>query len=106
MPRTRLWLLFLAVALGVVLASAAPRSWSVAPVHGALFGAALYLGALRRPAGALLRAAAFLALASAQAYVLFEAAPGSDVRAAFVILSTWIVLESLGGRVGAAPARG
>jgi hypothetical protein len=105
MPRTRLWLLFLAVALGVALASAAPRSWSVEPFHGALFGSALYLGALRRQAGAPWRAAAFLALAAAQAYVLFEAAPGADVRATFVILSTWIVLESLGGR-SAAPARG
>ena len=103
-PPRRLWSLALAVALGVALSFAAPDSWDVAPFHGALLGSALYLGALRRQSGALPRAAAFFALVAAQAYVVFEAAPQSDVRATFVVLSTWIVIESVAGgrRVGEA----
>jgi len=103
-PPRRLWVLGLSVALGVALSLAAPDSWDVAPFHGALFGSALYLGALRRQGGALPRVAAFLALVAAQSYVVFEAAPQSDLRATFVILSTWIVIESATGsrRVGEA----
>jgi hypothetical protein len=103
MPRTRLWLLFLSVGAGVALALAAPSSWNVAPFHGVLLGSAFYICALKRPGGELKRAAVFLALAVTQGYVLFEATPGADVRATFVVLSTWIVLESV-GKARAAPA--
>jgi hypothetical protein len=105
MPRTRLWLLFLSVGAGVALALAAPPSWNVAPFHGVLFGSAFYICALKRPGGELWRAGVFLALAVTQAYVLFETTPGADVRATFVILSTWIVLESV-GKARTAPAGG
>lgn len=96
--RTQVWTLVISAATGLALSFAAPRSWGVAPFHGILLGAAMYIGALRYGAGAIPRAAAFLVLAAAQAYVLFVAAPGADLRATFVILSTWIVLESVGGR--------
>jgi hypothetical protein len=105
MAPTRLWLLLLSVGAGVVLALAAPPSWNVAPFHGVLFGSAFYICALKRPGGELKRAAVFLALAVTQAYVLFEATPGADVRATFVTLSTWIVLESV-GKARTAPAGG
>lgn len=96
--KTRIGMLVISAAAGLALSFAAPRSWGVAPFHGILLGAAMYIGALRYGAGAIPRAAAFLALAAAQAYVVFVAAPGADLRATFVILSTWIVLESVGGR--------
>ena len=99
--RRRIGVAALAVGAGIAIALAAPRTWGVAPFHGILLGSALYVAALRHGSGAAVRAAAFLALAAAQAYVVFVAAPGADVRATFVILSTWIVLESVGGR----PAR-
>jgi hypothetical protein len=105
MERARLWMLGLAIAVGVGLSFAAPASWHVKPFHGALLGSALYLGALRRRQGWLPRAAAFVALAGAQAYLLFEAAPEADLRASFVILSTWIVLETAGGGWNAERAR-
>jgi len=92
-----LWALGISIAVGVGLSFAAPASWHVAPFHGAMLGAALYLGALRKPMGSMARAAAFIALAGAQAYVLFEAAPGADLRASFVILSTWIVVDTTKG---------
>lgn len=85
-------------AAGLAIAFAAPASWGVAPFHGILMGAAIYVAALRHGIGAIPRAAAFVGLAAAQAYVVFVAAPGADLRATFVILSTWIVLESVGGR--------
>jgi hypothetical protein len=95
---TQIWMLAISAAAGLALSLAAPRSWGVAPFHGILLGAAIYVAALRYGTGAFPRAAAFLALAAAQAYVVFVAAPGADLRATFVILSTWIVLESVGGR--------
>jgi hypothetical protein len=94
---TRLWIPALSVLSGVGLTYAAPGTWGVAPFHGALLGAAFYIAALRHRLAIFLRVAAFLALAGAQTYVLFVMAPGADVRAVFVILSTWIVLESVGG---------
>ncbi|HYJ33557.1 MAG TPA: hypothetical protein VE326_10095 [Candidatus Binatia bacterium] len=101
----RVAMLVISAALGLALALAAPRSWGVAPFHGILLGAAIYVAALRHGRAAALRTAAFVALAAAQAWVVFVAAPGADVRATFVILSTWIVLESVGGRSVEAPAR-
>lgn len=98
---SRIGMLAISAAAGLALALAAPRAWAVAPFHGLLFGAARYAAALRHGAGALPRAAAFLLLAAAQAYVLFSLAPGADLRATFVILSTWIVLETVSER----PAR-
>lgn len=98
----RIGSIVLALAAGVAIALAAPRAWDVAPFHGILLGSALYAGALRHGPGAFARTAAFLALAAAQGYVVFVAAPGADLRATFVILSTWIVLESMGGRSAAA----
>jgi hypothetical protein len=92
-----LWTLAVSIAAGVGLSFAAPTPWHVTPFHGAMLGSALYLGALRKPKGSLRRAATFLALAAVEAYVLFEAAPEADLRASFVILSTWIVLETTGG---------
>ena len=105
MERDRILVIGLSMAVGVGLSFAAPPSWHVAPFHGALLGAALYLGALRKPKGSLLRAAAFVALAGTQAYLLFEAAPAADLRASFVILSTWIVLETTGDARNAERAR-
>ncbi|HEU4764413.1 MAG TPA: hypothetical protein VFT93_02040 [Candidatus Eisenbacteria bacterium] len=101
----RVAMLVISAVLGLAAALAAPRSWGVAPFHGILLGAAIYIAALRHGRDAALRAAAFLALAAAQAWVVFVAAPGADVRATFVILSTWIVLESVGGRPAEARAR-
>jgi hypothetical protein len=98
-------MLAISVVLGLAVAFAAPRSWGVAPFHGILLGAAIYVAALRHGRNAALRAAAFVALAAAQAWVVFVAAPGADVRATFVILSTWIVLESVGGRPAEARAQ-
>lgn len=97
----RIGVLMISAAVGLALAFAAPRSWGVAPFHGILLGAAIYVAALRHGAAAFPRAAAFVALAAAQAWVVFVAAPGADLRATFVILSTWIVLETVGGRAAA-----
>lgn len=94
----RIWTVVISIVAGLALALAAPRAWAVSPFHGALLGAALYAAALRHGDGVVPRAAAFLALAAAQVYVLFVAAPSADLRATFVILSTWIVLESVGAR--------
>lgn len=94
----RTWMVAISVAAGLALSLAAPRSWGVAPFHGILLGAAIYVAALRHGMAAVPRAAAFLLLAAAQAYVVFVAAPGADLRATFVILSTWIVLETVGER--------
>lgn len=101
----RLWMLAVSMGIGLALAFLAPRGWGVAPFHGLLLGAALYAAALRHGPGAAARAAAFLALVAAQAWVVFVAAPGADLRATFVILSTWIVLESVGKGPAATPAR-
>jgi hypothetical protein len=100
----RIGMLAISGAIGLALALAAPRTWEVSPFHGLLFGAAFYVAALRHGAGALARGAAFLLLAAAQAYVLFSLAPGADLRATFVILSTWIVLETVGDRPAGARA--
>jgi hypothetical protein len=105
MGSVRFWVLGLSIAAGVGLSFLAPASWHVAPFHGALLGSALYLGALRKGKGALTRAAAFVALAATQAYILFETAPGADLRATFVILSTWIVLETTAGAAARGPER-
>lgn len=102
--RPRLWTLGVSMAIGLLLAFAAPRSWGIAPFHGLLLGAALYIAALRHGSTAVVRAAAFATLAAAQAYVLFVAAPGADLRGTFIILSTWIVLETVGGRPEASRA--
>jgi hypothetical protein len=102
----RIGTIALSAAAGLALAYAAPRSWGIAPFHGVLLGAAIYVAALRHGAGAVRRAAGFLLLAAAQAYVLFVAAPGADLRATFIILSTWIVLESVGRREPARAAGG
>jgi hypothetical protein len=124
----RVVLIIGSIAVSLLLALAAPRAWEIDPAHGVLLGFALYAGALRRYArrreleavrdralgrspgwsrrvpGLLVRTAAFFAVAGALAYVLFEAAPGADLRAAFIILSSWIVLESVVDP--AAPERG
>ena len=85
-----------AFAAGLALAFAAPRAWGIAPFHGILLGGAAYVAALRHGPHAFPRAVAFVALAAAQAWIVFVAAPASDLRATFVILSTWIVVESVG----------
>jgi len=86
------------ILIGIALAFAAPSSWKVGPFHGALLGSAFYVAALRHTPAMLPRAVAFLLLAGAQVYVLFVAAPGADLRATFIILSSWIVVESVAGR--------
>jgi len=94
-------------AAGLALSFAAPSDWGVAPFHGLLLGAAIYVAVLRHGSRIAGRAAAFLALAATQAYVFFVAAPGADLRATFIILSTWIVLETVGnGASDRAGARG
>lgn len=100
--KTRLVPIVAAFAAGLALAFAAPRAWGVAPFHGILFGGAVYIAALRHGRSAIPRAAAFLAIAAAQAWIVFVAAPASDLRATFVILSTWIVIESVGAGSGGA----
>lgn len=81
--------------------AAAPARWELSAFHGFLLGGALYAGALRRTVasgtlgrGALFRIAAFLLFAGTQAIVCFELTPDVDVRGIFVILSSWIVMET------------
>ena len=97
----------------LVLAAAAvalaPSRWELSFFHAFLLGGALYAGALRgylarrsnagAPLwrGALVRAAAFLFFAGTQAMVCFDLAPEADVRGFFVILSSWIVAETVAG---------
>ena len=117
MATTRLFLMGGSIVTGAAALLVAPARWGLHPFHGIVLGCALYAAALRRYAeraemdalqhpssrewaahGArlALRAAAFLGLAAGQAYLCFELQPGADLRAAFVILSSWIVVESVG----------
>ena len=102
------------VAASLALAAAgvavAPARWELSFFHAFLLGGALYAGALRRHfakgteeagailwRGAIVRAAAFLLFAGTQAVVCFDLAPDADVRGFFVILSSWIVAETVLG---------
>jgi hypothetical protein len=96
--------------VGLLFVRLAPSEWRLDPSQGMLLGTALYMGVLHRwigrrepgtaggprTAGGLLwRAALFLAIVAGQAYVYFEWLPASDMRAPFVMLSGWIVAETL-----------
>ena len=92
--------------VGSAVVGIAPASWRLAPWQGLLFGTALYMGVLHRwiarpewrpreAAGLAGRAALFIALVAGQAYAYFEWLPASDVRAPFVMLSGWVVAETL-----------
>src|SRR5512134_3554092 len=96
------------VALGLAASAAVPASWGIGPGHGLLLGGALYAGGLRRylaadaalpwarlAPGAALRVAAFLVFAALQAMAYFEWLPATDLRWTFVVLSTWITIETL-----------
>ncbi len=126
MPATRLMLVaaLLSIGIGFVVVRQAPKEWGVEGWQGALLGSALYMGALHRilalhrareadteretahPSlfGAMAwRALAFLALAVGQGYAYFEWLPAADLRAPYVMLSCWIVGETmLAPRGGAA----
>ncbi|HEU4335529.1 MAG TPA: hypothetical protein VFT32_13620 [Candidatus Eisenbacteria bacterium] len=100
--------------IGLAASAAAPATWGIGAGHGLLLGGALYAGGLRRflaqahgadrPAertgarlygGAALRVAAFLFFAAFQAIAYFEWLPGTDLRWTFVVLSTWVTIETL-----------
>ncbi|HET7903425.1 MAG TPA: hypothetical protein VFM17_02585 [Candidatus Eisenbacteria bacterium] len=102
------------LALGLASSAAAPASWGIGAGHGLLLGGALYAGGLRRFlahargaegaaarsgarlfGGAALRVAAFLLFAAFQAIAYFEWLPGTDLRWTFVVLSTWVTIETL-----------
>ena len=115
----------LAAALSFLVGSAvvalAPAGWRLEPWQGLLFGTALYMGVLHRwiarpewdpgmAAGLAWRAALFIVFVAGQAYAYFEWLPAADVRAPFVMLSGWVVAETLlsprGARAEGAPATG
>ncbi|HSQ59454.1 MAG TPA: hypothetical protein VLT84_03325 [Acidobacteriota bacterium] len=113
--------IFGCLALGLAASAAAPGSWGIGAGHGLLLGGALYAGGLRRflaharaagegegaeaegaPrararlfGGIAIRVAAFLLFAAFQAVAYFEWLPGTDLRWTFVVLSTWITIETL-----------
>jgi hypothetical protein len=110
------WMVLLAcaVAVGAALGSIAPESWGLAPADGLLLGSALYMAAWKRfverrevdggigasgwggfLAGLSLRAAIFLLLVCAQAFLCFHVIPDADVRRGFVVLSAWVVMLAL-----------
>ena len=45
--------------------------------------------------GLLLRAALFVAILSVQAYFCFTVVPDADVRRGFIVLSAWVVMQTL-----------
>jgi hypothetical protein len=107
--------------VGSAVVGIAPASWRLAPWQGLLFGTALYMGVLHRwiarpewdsrmAAGLVWRAALFIAFVAGHAYTYFEWIPAADVRAPFVMLSGWVVAETLlsprAPRGTAAPATG
>src|SRR5512135_652830 len=80
----------------------APPRWRVEPWQGILFGTSLYMGVVHRwlaSRGAAWdlawRAALFVAIVAGEAYAYFEWLPPADMRAPFVMLSGWIVAETL-----------
>lgn len=105
--------------IGIAASAATPAAWGIGAGHGLLLGGALYAGGLRRflaqargaeadagpgaaaraggrvLGGAALRIAAFLLFAAFQAIAYFEWLPGTDLRWTFVVLSTWITVETL-----------
>jgi len=107
--------------LGLALIHGAPTRWRLDSWQGILLGTALYMGvvhrwlAWRRTAtpvvggdaaagmhaagraawGLTWRVAAFLGIVVGEAYAYFEWLPPSDMRAPFVMLSAWIVAETL-----------
>ena len=89
-------------AVGLIAVNAAPHAWRLEWRHGLLLGTALYMGVLHRwlargdASSALApRAAVFVALLALQGYAYFEWLPPVDLRAPFVLLSGWIVTETL-----------
>lgn len=100
--------------IGLAASAATPATWGIGAGHGLLLGGALYAGGLRRflahaqgaegaavrsggrlYGGAALRVAAFLLFAAFQAIAYFEWLPGTDLRWTFVVLSTWVTIETL-----------
>ncbi len=94
--------------VGIALVGLAPAAWRLDPWQGILLGASLYMGVLHRwiawrgpswdwrVVGELCwRAALFMALVGGQAYAYFEWLPVADLRAPFVMLSGWIVAETM-----------
>jgi hypothetical protein len=103
--------------LGMVLVRGAPPAWRLDPWQGLLLGTALYMGVVHRwLAWRRVRAIAdsaarrsvlsdawdlgwrlafFLGLVAGEAYAYFEWLPPADLRAPFVMLSGWVVAESL-----------
>jgi hypothetical protein len=114
----RVWVVVYAASLlvGVALWRVAARRWGLEFPEAILLGSALYFGALNRYtvdataagagsirwigrggllAGLIPRAALFLAIAGVQAYVCFEWVPTVDVRAGFVLSTTWLAALGL-----------
>lgn len=92
--------------VGSAVVALAPAAWRLAPWQGLLFGTALYMGVLHRwiarpewdprmAPGLAWRVALFIGLVAGQAYAYFEWLPAADVRAPFVMLSGWVVAETL-----------
>jgi len=94
--------------VGLAFVRLAPAAWRLDPSQGVLLGTALYMGVLHRwivrregdqdrgtVGGLVWRAALFLAFVAGQAYAYFEWLPASDLRAPFVMLSGWIVAETV-----------
>lgn len=93
---------------GIALVGLTPAAWRLEPWQGVLLGASIYMGVLHRwiaergaswnwraAAGLCWRVALFMALVGGQAYAYFEWLPGTDLRAPFVMLSGWIVAETM-----------
>lgn len=106
----------LSMGVGLAVVEGAPRAWGIEPWQGVLLGSALYMGAIHRvlvhyrsreraesggaswrPLIAALawRAPVFLLLAAGQAYAYFEWLPSADLRGPYVMLSCWIVAETM-----------
>jgi hypothetical protein len=113
----RAWIVVYAasVLVGLALWRMTPARWGLEFPEAILIGSALYFGALNRYtlgaaagtganrwigrggllAGLIPRAAFFLAVAGLQGYVCFEWMPTVDVRAGFVLSTTWLAALSL-----------
>ena len=105
-PLTFVFAATLSFVVGTVAVHLAPAAWRLEPWQGLLLGAALYMGVLHRwiarrerePGTTLAlvwRAALVLTFVAAHAYAYFEWLPAADLRAPFVMLSGWVVAESL-----------
>ena len=113
MPRHLIFQYAACLLVGFALSRSAPARWEWGWMQGPMLGSALYFGALHRYArrrspagdesrgtgadaggllpGLMIRALVFLAVVGVQAYLCYEAVPHADVRAGFIVSSTWLV---------------